>query len=83
MPNFSKDMQSKVFNKGKQIKGENPAQRRKDAYGSIIDRAAYGDTNSEFGWDVDHITSLKKGGSNKLSNLQPLHWKNNRKKGSS
>lgn len=83
MANFSKEQLNKIFSKAKPIKGENLGQRRRDTFGSVIDRAAYGDTNSEFGWDVDHKKSRKKGGSNDLSNLQPLHWKNNRKKGSS
>ena len=52
-----------------------------DAYGTQIDKAAYGDVNSEFGWDLDHITPKAGGGGGQRSNLQPLHWKNNRAKG--
>ncbi len=83
MANFSKARRREVFNKGKPIKGKDPNLWRRDARGSEINWAAYGDTNSEFGWDVDHIKSKKKGGSNDPGNLQPLHCKNNRKKGSS
>jgi 5-methylcytosine-specific restriction endonuclease McrA len=49
---------------------------RKDAYGNIICFADYG-TDSECGWHVDHIVPQSKGGSDMLSNLQPLHWKTN------
>ena len=83
MANFSRDIRQKVFNKGKTIRGKDPALRRKDKFGDEIYWAAYGNTNSKYGWDIDHIKSIHKGGTNKLNNLQPLHWKNNRKKGSS
>ena len=33
------------------------------------------------GWEIDHSVPLKKGGTNTLRNLQPLHWLNNRLKG--
>lgn len=83
MSNYSKNQLDEIFDKGEPINGENPAQRRKDSFGFVIDRAAYGDRNSKYCWDVDHIQSKKKGGSDKLSNLQPLHCENNRRKGSS
>ena len=41
----------------------------------------YGDTKSEYGWEIDHIKPLAKGGGNEMENLQPLHWKVNKKKG--
>lgn len=36
---------------------------------------------TEFGWEIDHIIPVSKGGTDDMDNLQPLHWKNNRKKG--
>jgi hypothetical protein len=41
-------------------------------------RAAYGDRNSSYGWEVDHINP---NGGDDLSNLRPLQWKNNLEKG--
>jgi 5-methylcytosine-specific restriction endonuclease McrA len=32
------------------------------------------------GWEIDHINPTANGGSDDLSNLQPLWWKNNRRK---
>ena len=34
------------------------------------------------GWVVDHIRPVSRGGTDQLGNLQPLHWRNNRGKGS-
>jgi len=76
---YTKEILDIIFKKGDIIIGENPKLYRKDIFGSIICRIEYGEL-SIMGWEVDHIIPLSKGGTNDLDNLQPLYWKNNRKK---
>lgn len=52
---------------------------KKDQCHATIYRHSYGKT-SLYGWEIDHIKPISQGGTDVLSNLQPLHWENNRKK---
>ncbi len=53
---------------------------RKDIYGRSIGLQDFGKKN-DHGWDIDHIVPVSKGGTDDLSNLQPLHWSSNIDKG--
>lgn len=68
-----------VWEKGKEIEILDPNAWRMDEFGAYIKRNEYG-KSTEFGWEIDHIKPKSKGGSDKLYNLQPLHWQNNRAK---
>lgn len=69
-----------VWEKGRKIKDKNPNLYRKDPYGNTIYKPSYG-KHSEMGWEIDHKHPLSKGGTDKNVNKQPIHWKENRKKG--
>lgn len=52
---------------------------KKDGCGATIKLTEYGE-ETQYGWEIDHIKPVSQGGTDELSNLQALHWRNNRKK---
>lgn len=77
---FTEEIIDKVWEKAQKFNLITPEDYRKDQCSAWIKKSEYGNRNSEFGWEIDHITPQSKGGGDELSNLRPLHWKNNMSK---
>lgn len=77
---LSSDDINKIWEKGRIVDGYDPAIIRKDACGAWILKGERGKTTL-YGWEVDHVFPVSLGGDDRLINLRPMHWENNRSKG--
>ena len=68
-------LKSEVWNKARKIAGHDPDIYRQDSCGRTIRYVDHG-KRGEFGWKIDTILPLSRGGSSDSFNLQPLHWQN-------
>lgn len=78
--NADEKLKRAVWSKGSPIEGYSPDEWRRDKCGHAMKYALHG-SEVEFGWEIDHIKPVAKGGSDELANLQPLFWRTNREKG--
>ncbi|RLA48080.1 MAG: HNH endonuclease [Gammaproteobacteria bacterium] len=70
-----------AWNKAKTV-GENDSKVwRQDDCDAWIKWSEYGNRDSQYGWEMDHITSQDHGGGDEDSNLRALRWENNVSKG--
>jgi len=76
---FDQAIIDKVWAKGIKVEGVNPDHVRRDICKTSIAKNDYG-KQEKYGWEIDHIKPISKGGTDDIGNLQPLFWKNNREK---
>lgn len=63
------------------VLGYDPTYVRRDAFGWYIVWSEYGNRQSTYGWEVDHIRPTILGGADTASNVRALHWQNNARLG--
>jgi hypothetical protein len=77
---YSNGTIQKVWEKGTLVSANDPNVWRKDQCKAWIGGPHYGNRQSQYGWEIDHIKPESEGGGDELSNLCPLQWKNNASK---
>lgn len=74
-------LKNRIWQKASIVEGFDPELIRKDCCGAWIIKSEYNNTNSIYGWEIDHIFPRSKGGDDNELNLRPMQWENNRAKG--
>lgn len=78
---FTENIIEKVWSKARTVENYDSNQFRKDACGAWIIRTHYGNRDSIYGWEIDHIYPESLGGDDSIENLRVLQWENNLSKG--
>jgi 5-methylcytosine-specific restriction endonuclease McrA len=78
---WTHEQKSAVWRKAKAVGTNDPNVFRQDECGAWIKWLDYGNRESQYGWEIDHIIPKARGGGDSISNLRPLQWQNNASKG--
>lgn len=79
MADFDENIIERVWQKALAVENNDPNIYRKDYSGAWIRRDQYG-KQTEYGWEIDHLNPISKGGTDDINNLYTLQWENNRMK---
>lgn len=77
---FTEEQKRKAWERAQVIPGYNPQLYRKDACGAWIAWNKYGKQDNIFGWEIDHIFPVEKGGDDNSTNLWAMQHQNNASK---
>lgn len=72
---------NQIWEKAKTVESFDASMIRKDCCGAWILKSEFGNRNSKFGWEIDHVYPVSKGGDDTVMNLRPMQWENNNSKG--
>jgi len=75
------DKKLKAWLNAHEVLGHDPAYVRRDDFGWFIQWSDYGNRQSAYGWEIDHIRPTALGGLDTASNVRALHWQNNARLG--
>ena len=78
---WSDQIKKAVWEKGLTIQEYSSEILRWDKYATPMKWSDFGNRESKYGWEIDHIKPVLYYGNDSLDNLQPLNWKNNAEKG--
>ena len=71
---LTQELFEQVWLKGRIVEGYDPNVWRADGSNSWIKKGDLGNHSSKYGWEIDHVVPLDKGGTDEVANLQPLQW---------
>ena len=77
---FTEQEKRAAWNKAREVDGYDKNMFRKDACGAWIAWSKYGARDNDYGWEIDHIYPMERGGDNHPENLRALHYRNNTSK---
>lgn len=86
---WTEEQKRAAWQKAVDVDGKNPNVWKKDCCGAWIRWEDYGDLDSEYGWEIDHIFpenrletfGVPKKERDAIENLRAMHYANNRSKG--
>lgn len=78
---ISPELKLAIWKKAKEVAGVDSSIFRQDYAGAWIRFADYGNRDSQYGWEIDHLKPVSLEGQDALDNLYPLQWQNNLRKG--